>query len=142
MGVALAAPGLAAGLAGCAAPRYTATYPPPPEHFAHHDRSHPLFDLHWSVERRGDRAVVGGIVTASRASAVQDVTVEAVGLDPQGRVVSRGLGTTFGGRLSQWQSRPFEVRLRPSGGEAAFAVRVWHFRWETGPDGGARSGGR
>lgn len=121
-------------LVGCAeGVRYSAFYPRPPEHFAEHDLGHPFFDLHWTLERKEDRVIVQGIVTAERASVIQDVTLEVVGLDASGQVVSRALGTTYGGRMSRWQSRPFHIRLRPTGQETRFEVRVWHFRWELGP---------
>ena len=125
---------VAAGLlAGCAGVQYTSSYPRPPEHFAEHDFGHPFFDLHWTLERKEDRVIVRGIVTASRASAIQDVTLEVVGLDATGKVSSRALGTTYGGPMSRWQSRPFGIRLRPTGPETRFEVRVWQFRWELGP---------
>ncbi len=123
-------------LFGCAGVQYTSTYPRPPEQFASHDVEDPFFDLHWTLERKEDRVVVQGIVTAARVDAIQDVTLEVVGLDPSGQVLSRTLGTTYGGRMSRWQSRPFYIRLRPTGREARFDVRVWQFRYELGPDGG------
>lgn len=122
-------------LAGCAGVQYTSSYPRPPEHFAQHDLEHPFFDLHWTAEPKGGRVIVQGIVTASRVDAIQDVTLEVVGLAAGGRVVSRALGTTYGDRMSRWQSRPFAISLRPTGREARYAVRVWHFRWELGTDG-------
>lgn len=91
-----------------------------------------MFDLHWNLEREEGRVVVQGIVTASRVDGIQDVTVEVLGLDEGGKVLSRAVGTTYGGRMSQWQSRPFFIRLRPTGREASFDVRVWRFRWEAG----------
>lgn len=123
-------------LFGCAGVQYTSSYPRPPEQFASHDVEDPFFDLHWTLERKGDRVVVQGIVAAARVDAIQDVTLEVVGLDASGKVLSRTLGTTYGGRMSRWQSRPFYIRLRPTGREARFAVRVWQFRYEIGPDGG------
>lgn len=119
-------------LAGCAGPRYTSSYPPPPETFAQHDAGHPFFDLHWTLEREAGRVVVQGIVTASRVTAIQDVTVEVVGFDQEGKVLSRARGTTYGRRMIQGESRPFFIRLQPTGRETTFAVRVWHFRWELG----------
>ncbi len=129
---------LAGVLAGCGAVRYTSSYPPPPEHFAHHsvgqDR---FFDLHWALERREGEIVVEGIVTASRVSNIANVTVEVVALDQAGGVLSRAFGTTYGDPMFQGQSRPFwKIRLRPAGREAEFRVRVWSFNWYIG---GARS---
>lgn len=86
-------------LAGCADLQYTSSYPAPPEAFAQHDAGHPFFDLPWTLEREEGRVVVQRIVTASRAEAIQDVTVEVVGVDAEGKVLSRALGTTYGRRL-------------------------------------------
>ena len=113
--------------------RYTASYPPPPEHFTHHAvGQHPFFDLHWTLERQEGQVVVEGIVTASRVSGIADVTVEVVGLNEGGGVVNRALGVTYGGRMVQGQSRPFWIRLRPTGRETEFQARVWSFTWEHG----------
>lgn len=123
---------LAGLLPGCTGLQYTSSYPPPPETFAQHDTGHPFFDLHWTLEQEAGRAAVRGIVTASRVAAIHDVTLEVVGLDQEGKVLSRALGTTYGRRMSQGESRPFFIRLQPASREATFAVRVWHFRWEQG----------
>lgn len=109
--------------------------PPPAEHFARYNTEHPYFDLHWTVERGDDRVVVEGIVTTSRISRILEVTVELVALDDGGRVVSRALGTTYGGAMSRGESRPFLIRLRPTGRETRFEVRVWHFSYEHGNNG-------
>ena len=76
--------------------------------------------------------MVEGIVTASRVSGIVEVIVEVVGLDDAGKVQSRALGTTYGDRMIQGQSRPFWIRLHPAGREIGFEVRVWSFRWEHG----------
>ncbi len=125
---------MAAVLAGCGGVRYTSSYPHPPEHFAHHlVGQDPFFDLHWTLERRDAQVVVEGIVMASRVSNIAEVMVEVVGLDETGKVLSRALGTTYGGRMDQGQSRPFwTIRLQPTGQETEFQVRVWTFHWDTG----------
>lgn len=125
---------LAAILAGCGGVRYTSSYPRPPEHFAHHSVGQdPFFDLHWTLERRDAQVVVEGIVVASRVSNIAEVVVEGVGLDEAGKVLSRALGTTYGGRMDQGQSRPFwTIRLQPTGRETEFRVSVWSFNWYTG----------
>lgn len=126
---------LAGVLAGCGGVRYTSSYPPPPEHFSHHsvgqDR---FFDLHWTLERREGQVEVEGIVTASRVGGIAEVTLEVVGLDEGGRVLSRAHGVTYGGpMIIQGQSRPFwKIRLRPTGRETEFQVRVWSFNWYFG----------
>ncbi|MFQ5946499.1 MAG: hypothetical protein ACE5NC_09680 [Anaerolineae bacterium] len=121
---------LAGLLAACAGARYTSGYPPPPEDFAQHDVQHRFFDLHWTLERKEGQAVVRGIVTASRIDAIQDVILEVVGLDESGKIVSRARGRTYGERMLRSQSRPFLIRLRPTGGEVRFKVKVWAFTHE------------
>ncbi len=127
---------LAGVLAGCGGVRYTSSYPPPPEHFSHHSvELDGFFDLHWTVERKEAQVVVSGIVMASQVGGVvANVTVEVVGLDGGGRVVSRALGVTYGGSMFRGQSRPFWIGLRPTGQETEFRVRVWSFTWEHGDD--------
>ncbi|MFQ5990527.1 MAG: hypothetical protein ACE5K9_11495 [Candidatus Methylomirabilales bacterium] len=121
---------LAGILAGCAGVQYTSSYPRPPEQFAQHDVEHRFFDLHWTLERKDGQVVVRGIVTASRIDAIQDVILEVVGLDESGKIVSRARGRTYGERMLRWQSRPFSIRLRPTGEEARFEVKVWAFAHE------------
>lgn len=123
---------LAGALVGCTGIHYTSSYPPPPEHFSHHSvELDGFFGLDWSQDHQDGRVVVSGIVTASRVGGiVADVTVEVVGLDEAGRVLSRALGVTYGGSMFRGQSRPFWIRLRPTGRETQFQVRVWSFRWE------------
>ncbi len=127
--------GLVTVLAGCGGVHYTSSYPPPPEYFSNHsvgqDR---FFDLHWSLERKEGQIVVEGIVVTSRASGIAEVTVEVLGVDEAGRVLSRALGDTYGGRMDQGQGRPFWIRLRPTGRETEFQVQVWTFHWDIGGD--------
>ncbi|MFQ5896869.1 MAG: hypothetical protein ACE5JN_01285 [Candidatus Methylomirabilia bacterium] len=123
---------LAGLLAGCGGVQYTAFSPRSPEHFARHDVEQRFLDLHWTLERKEGQVVVRGIATASRIDAIQNVTLEVVGLDERGKMVSRAFGTTYGGRMSRWQRRPFSIHLRPTGGEVRFDVNVWHFSHELG----------
>jgi len=101
-----------------------------PADFPNHASDHPFFDLHWRLERTADRVEAVGLVEAARVDGIYDVTVELRGLDDAGRVVSRGLGRTYGGRLPRWHSQPFAVGLRPTGREARFELEVWSFTWE------------
>lgn len=82
-----------------------------------------------------------GLVEAARVDGIADVTVELRGLDAAGRVVSRGLGRTYGGRLLRWQARPFAVSLRPTGREARFELGVSGYTWEGTRDRAGRGGG-
>jgi len=127
---------LAGLLAGCAnGVRYTSSYPPPPEHFSNHSVGEldGFFELHWSLERQEAQVVVSGIVAASQVGGVvARATVEVVGVDQAGRTLSRARGVTYGGSFFRGQSRPFWIRLRPTGRETEFRVRVWSFDWEHG----------
>jgi len=90
-----------------------------------------FFGLHWTLERQEAQVVVSGIVTAEQVGGVvANATVEVVGVDDGGRVLSRALGVTYGDPFSRGQSRPFWIRLRSAGREAGFQVRVWSFIWE------------
>lgn len=101
-----------------------------PADFPRHTTDHPFFDVHWRLDREDGAVQAVGLVEAARVDGVAQVTVELVGLDGSGKVVSRRFGHTLGGHLLQWQVRPFTARLRPTGPEARFVVRVWSFTWE------------
>ena len=122
-------------LVGCAGPALLS-----PSDFPSHATDDPFFNLHWRVERENGVVRAVGVVEAARVDGIAEVTLELVGLDASGHVVSRSLGRTIGGRLVRWQARPFSVRLRPVGRETGFDLRVWSFAWEGGRDRGARSG--
>jgi hypothetical protein len=92
-----------------------------------------FFGLHWTLERKEAQVIVSGIVTAEQVGGVvARATVEVVGLDQGGKVVSRARGVTYGGSMFRGQSRPFWIGLRPTGQETGFEVRVWSFDWEHG----------
>ncbi|MBI2461161.1 MAG: hypothetical protein HYV61_06680 [Candidatus Rokubacteria bacterium] len=114
-----------------------------PADFPNHASDHPFFDLHWRLERTADRVEAVGLVEASRVDGILEVTLELRGLDADGRVVSRGLGRTYGlGPFLRWQTRPFAVSLRPTGQEARFELEVWSYDWDVGRDGDGRNGAR
>lgn len=124
-------------LAGCAGPGRLAR----PSDFPLHATDDRFFDLHWRLERDDRAATAVGLVEAARVNGIGEVLLELQGLDESGRVVSRGLGRTYGGMLEHFgDARPFTVRLRPSGRESRFALRVWSFTRHTG-DGAGRTGG-
>jgi hypothetical protein len=123
-------------LAACAGPWRTVG----PADFPFHATDHPFFDVHWRLERSARGVLAVGLVEAARQAGVSDVTLELRGVDGGDRVVSRSLGTTYGGALLfLGDTRPFTVRLRPTGQEQRFELRVWGFSWEFGRGGrGAR----
>ncbi len=126
---------LAGVLAGCGGGvRYTSSYPPPPEHFSNHSvEQDGFFGLHWTLERKEAQVIISGIVTAEQVGGVvARATVEVAGVDQAGRTLSRARGVTYGGSFFRGQSRPFWIRLRPTGQETGFRVRVWSFEWEHG----------
>ncbi len=113
-------------LAGCAAQTEMAR----PKDFPLHATEDPFFNLHWRLDRKDGVVVAAGVVEAARVDGIADVIVELQELDSAGRVINRGLGRTYGGRLFQWDFRPFAVRLRPVGQEDRFEVKVWSYSWE------------
>lgn len=116
-------------LVGCAG---QTRFVQPPD-FPLHATDHPFFDLHWRLERQEGAVLAVGLLEAARVSGIADVTLELQGLDKDGRVVSHGRGHTYGGGpLFLGQTQPFYVRLRPTGQEVRFALKVWSFDWYTG----------
>ncbi len=113
-----------------------------PVDFPLHATDDRFFDLHWRLERRDDAVEAVGLVEATRVDGIAEVILELRGLDGAGRVISRGLGRTYGGRLPRWGTRAFAVTLRPAGHEDRFELRVWSYAWEGSRDRGTRGGGR
>ena len=113
---------------GCA----EATRAPVPGDFPLDNTDHPLFSIHWRLDRAECEVRAVGVVEAKHADDVGSVVVELREIDPSGRVVGRALGQTYGGRINFWESRPFAVELRPQAQNDRFEVRVFSFSWETG----------
>ncbi len=134
----LIVPFLIAFLAGCA----HFTPPDRPQDFPFHASDHPLFDLHWRLDREDGVASAVGLVEAARVGGIGWVIVELKGIDREGRAVSRGLGRTFPGSLHRWETQPFVARLRPTGQEERFDLSVWAYGWANEADsrGDSRSG--
>lgn len=121
-------------LAGCASFRPLDR----PKDFPLHQTDHPFFDLHFRLDREEGVVSAAGLVAASRQGNFSVVYLELRGLDQDGRLVSRGLGRTFSGRLYRFETIPFSVRLRPTGQEARFELSVWSYDWATDGDGRRR----
>lgn len=119
---------------------------PRPEDFPLHATDHPFFNLHWRLDRKEGVVETVGLVEAARQGGIAEVLLELRGLDASGRVVSRGLGRAYpgvgshGGRLFLGDSWPFVVRLRPTGREDRFELRVWSYSWELGRGRASRNG--
>lgn len=103
-----------------------------PGDFSLHLTDHSFVDVHWRLEREPKVVYAVGLVEATRQGGIAEVTLELKGLDRDGHVVSRALGHTFGRPLMRWDTLPFTVRLRPTGREDRFELRVWGYTWDTG----------
>ncbi len=121
-------------LVGCAGPARVAST----SDFPFHATDDPFFTLHWRLDQNDGVVRAVGLVEAARVDGIAEVMLELVGLDKDGRVISRGIGRTYGGRILRWQAKPFVVRLRSIGQESRFELRVWGFDWEGAR--GARGG--
>jgi hypothetical protein len=93
-----------------------------------------FFRLDWTLQGAGDAVRAAGVIR-STGPRVSDATLLLVGVDAGGRIRSRaqtvvrwGFGTG---------AQPFEVRLRPRGGETRYELQVWQHSAE-----GLRGGGR
>ena len=80
--------------------------------------------LHWRLEQTADAAVAEGVLEAGRLDRYAHITVELAGLDASGAVVSRGRGSATPRDFTGTTPWPFTARLRPTGGETRFMVRV------------------
>lgn len=85
----------------------------------------------WTLaEAPGSVRAAGVLDIDGYVDRLEDATVELVGLDAEGRIMSRGVTRLtprafVGDRL--W---PFRLRLTPAGQEMRFAVRVAEFDWK------------
>ena len=114
--------GLLVALAGCAAQGPPAR----PADFPFHAAEQPLFALHWRLDQWEESVTAVGVVEAS-PERVASVVLELQGLDRGNRIVSRGAGHAFPMTFSGDEAWPFTVRLRPTGQEDRFVVRISSF---------------
>jgi hypothetical protein len=125
--------GLLAAMLGCAAPGP----PPRPENFPSRNVDQPPVTVSWRLDKAESAVSATGLVDVDGlVDRLIQVIVELQGLDGSGRVVSRGRAITeprsfVGDRL--W---PFTARLRPTGQEADFVLRVTEVRWKIERAGG------
>jgi hypothetical protein len=107
-------------LAGCGTPRPVLQ----PGELPFHTTDPLGITLHWRLEQTADAAIAEGVLEAGRLDRYSQITVELAGLDASGAVVSRGRGSATPRDFTGTTPWPFTARLRPTGGETRFAVRV------------------
>ena len=118
--------GLAAAclLSGCAASSGGSIHP---GDLPQHAIAEP-FDLGWRVMQRGGRVRAEGLVEP-RVGSVRTVTLQLVGEDSEGRVVSFSTPAVV-----RWDSgsapRSFGVELQPTGQNDHFTVRVLDWEYQ------------
>jgi hypothetical protein len=121
---------LALGLAACAAPSPT----PRPGDFPLRASDQPPFTVYWRLtEAPGSVRAEGVLDIDGYADRLADATVELVGLDPGGRVVSRATDRLAPRAFAGDTAWPFRLQLTPAGREARFAARVAEFNWKIEP---------
>jgi hypothetical protein len=124
--VRIALAGLAAALLGCAVAPPALRPADLPLHGAHDG----FAALHWRVDRRPDTVVADGVVEVFQPERIAQVVIELQGLDAAGRIVSRARDYASPRSFTGVDPWPFEVRLRPRGGEERFALRVAELVWK------------
>jgi hypothetical protein len=114
---------LALALAACGTPRPVLQ----PGELPFHTTDPLGITLHWRLEQTANAAVAEGVLEAGRLDRYSHITVELAGLDASGAVVSRGRGSATPRDFTGTTPWPFTARLRPTGGETRFVVRVSDF---------------
>jgi len=111
---------VALALAGCGIPRPV----PQPGELPLHTSDPRGVTLHWRLDETAEAVVAEGVLEAARLERYSQVTVELVGLDASGSVVSRGRTIATPRDFAGTTPWPFTIRIRPAGGEARFVLRV------------------
>lgn len=107
-------------LAGCGTPRPVLQ----PGELPFHTTDPRGITLHWRLDQTADAAVAEGVLEAGRLERYSQITVELDGLDASGAVVSSGRTIATPRDFAGTTPWPFTARLRPTGGETRFVVRV------------------
>ncbi len=124
---------LATLLAACAAAPPT----PAPGEFPLRASDQPPFAVSWRMtEAPPSVSAVGVLDIDGYVDRLADATVELVGLDAGGRVVSRATDRLTPRAFAGDVIWPFRLRLTATGREARFAVRVAEFNWRLEPRAG------
>jgi hypothetical protein len=125
--------GLLAAMLGCVAPGPL----PRPEDFPSRNVDQPPVTVYWRLDRdTADVSATGLVDVDGLVDRLIQVVVELQGLDASGRVVSRGRAITEPRAFVGDRTWPFTARLRPTGQEADFALRVTEVRWKIERAGG------
>jgi hypothetical protein len=121
---------LAVLLAACAG----AGPAPTPGDFPLRSSAQPPFVVSWRLtEAPGDVGATGVLDIDGYADRLADATVELVGLDADGRVVSRDDDFLRPRGFAGDTIWPFRMHLAPTGRETRYAVRVYEFNWKVEP---------
>jgi hypothetical protein len=94
----------------------------------------PPFVVSWRLTEAPGSVTADGVLDIDGyADRLQDATVELVGLDSGGRVVSRAIDRLAPRAFAGDRLWPFHLQLTPTGREARFAARVAEFNWKIEP---------
>jgi hypothetical protein len=112
---------IALAVAGCG----TARPVPGPGELPLHTADPRGLTLHWRLDQTAETVVAEGVLEGQgRLDRYSQVTVELLGLDAAGSVVSRGRTIATPRDFAGTTPWPFTIRVRPAGGEARFELRV------------------
>lgn len=118
--------GLLAPVLGCAGPGPAAR----PADFPLHAPHEGFAALHWRVDRTPEAAVAEGVVEVFQPERIAGVVLDFEGRDASGRVVSRARASVSARSFTGTEPWPFDVRLRLTGPEERFTLRVAELRWK------------
>lgn len=116
---------LLVSLLGCAAPGPPAW----PADFPFH-AAVPHVTIHWRVDPVDGAVTASGILEVGIPDRIDEVRLEAQGLDTTGQVVSRALDWARARSFAGTEPWPFTVRLRATGREDRVVVRVSEILWK------------
>ena len=118
--------GLLGAVLGCAGSGPAAR----PTDFPLHAPHEGFVALHWRVDRTPEAAVAAGVVEVFQPERIAEVVLELEGRDASGRVVSRVRAYVSARSFTGTEPWPFDVRLRLTGPDARFTLRVAELRWK------------
>jgi hypothetical protein len=117
--------GLVVALWGCAVAPVAR-----PADFPLHGSHDGFAAFHWRVDRQPGAVVADGVVEVFQPERIAQVVFELQGLDSSGRIVSRVRDYASPRSFTGVEPWPFEIRLRPSGREERFALRIAELIWK------------
>lgn len=116
---------LLVSLLGCAAPGPPAR----PADFPFH-AGVPHVTIHWRVDPVDGAVTASGILEVGSPERIDEVGLEAQGLDKTGQVVSRAVNWARARTFAGTDPWPFTVRLRATGQEDRVVVQVAEIVWK------------